>query len=166
MQTWDTFWVCVSQFLFWVLHSCPGTKWLPLVQFLGLSSLFQWFGSPLKCKQVMQILANYEKEPPDCRAGQTGLAGGICNVDGCCCEPMYSWEVTILACQTWLHLVRPTWQSLCTSLQAHPHTFFHAAALSQMLLHPSFLFKSYLREILQYFPLSWTYQKQKHFFYL
>lgn len=89
------FWVRVSRCLFWGLCSCLGTK------FLGLSSLFQWFGSPLKCKRIMQILANYERETTDCRAGQTGSAGGNINVDGCLCEPMYSWEVTILACQAW-----------------------------------------------------------------
>lgn len=148
MQTWDTFWVCVLQFLFQGLYSCLGTKWLLLKQFLGLSSLFQSFGSPLKCKRIIQILANYEKEPTDCKAGQTGLAGGNCNGDGCLCEPTYSWEVTILACQTWhwsFHVLLPTWQSLCTSLQAHLHAFLHAAALLQMLLHPFFPFKSFLR---------------------
>lgn len=101
MQTWDMFWVCVLQFLFWGLYSRLGTKWLPLAEFLGLSSLFQWFGSPPKCKRIMQILANHEKEPTVCKAGQTGLTGGNCNVDGCLCETIYSWEVTILACQTW-----------------------------------------------------------------
>lgn len=154
MQTWDIFWMCVLQFLSWGLSSCLGTKWLSLVQFRGLSSLFQWFGSAPKCKRTMQMLANDEKEPTDCRARQTGLAGGNCNVDGFLCEPMYSWEVTTLACQTWhwsFHFVLPTRQSLCNSLQTHPDTFFYTAALSQMLLYPFFLFKSLLREIILYF---------------
>lgn len=59
--------------------TCLQTKWFPLVLFLGLSSLFQWLGSLLKCQRMMQILANYEKGPTDHRAGQTGLAGGKWN---------------------------------------------------------------------------------------
>lgn len=133
--------------------TCLWTKWLPLVQFLGFSSLFQWLGSSLKCQRMMQILANYEKEPTDHNPGQTGLAGGNWN---CMCASMI--PLTADRSQFWPVSLDTDHLILFFLLtDPFPPAYMLTLTLSSMLQFCCkccslfFLFKSFFQSILQYF---------------